>query len=113
LPRRQRKSRQPWCADEAASAAAKARGVKLRRAELAQARTVTVATIEAAADNHVANVLPIIREIKRAGAATLREIGGGVKRARRRGGAPRMATPDILLNLLNHFQKCSHDLLRG
>jgi hypothetical protein len=33
--------------------------------------TVDVATIEAAADNHVANELPIGREIKRAGAATL------------------------------------------
>ncbi len=42
--------------------------------KLAQARKVARATIEAAADNHAANVLPIIREIKRAGATTLREI---------------------------------------
>ena len=31
-------------------------------------------TIGAAADNHAANVLPIIREIRKAGATTLREI---------------------------------------
>ncbi|MGO9049122.1 MAG: recombinase family protein [Xanthobacteraceae bacterium] len=31
-------------------------------------------TIGAAADNHAANVLPIIREIGKAGATTLREI---------------------------------------
>jgi DNA invertase Pin-like site-specific DNA recombinase len=59
---------------KAALAAAKARGVKLGGPKLAQARKAAVATIEAGADNHAANVLPIIREIKRAGAATLREI---------------------------------------
>ena len=31
-------------------------------------------TIDAAADNHAADVLPIIREIRKAGATTLREI---------------------------------------
>ena len=31
-------------------------------------------TIGAAADNHATNVLPIIREIRKAGATTLREI---------------------------------------
>jgi hypothetical protein len=35
---------------------------------------VAVATIEAVADNHAANVLPIIREIKRARSTTMREI---------------------------------------
>ena len=48
---------------------------------------VAVATIEAAADNHAANVLPIIREIRKAGATTLREIANalnarGVRTAR-------------------------------
>jgi hypothetical protein len=31
-------------------------------------------TIDAAADNHAADVLPIIREIRKAGATTLKEI---------------------------------------
>jgi DNA invertase Pin-like site-specific DNA recombinase len=59
---------------KAALAAAKARGVKLGGPKLAEARKAAVATIEAGADNHAANVLPIIREIKGAGAATRREV---------------------------------------
>jgi hypothetical protein len=35
---------------------------------------VPLETTGAAADNHAANVLPIIREIRKAGATTLREI---------------------------------------
>jgi hypothetical protein len=35
---------------------------------------VAVEAIGAAADNHAANALPIIREIRKAGATTLREI---------------------------------------
>jgi hypothetical protein len=41
---------------------------------LAQARKVALETTGAAADNHAADVLPIIREIRKAGATTLREI---------------------------------------
>ncbi len=59
---------------KAALGAAKARGVILGGPKLTQARKVAVATIEATADNHAANVLPIIREIKKAGATTLRDI---------------------------------------
>ena len=62
------------CPKEAALAAAKARGVKLGGPKLAQARKVVIEAIGAAADNHAANVLPIIREIRKAGATTLREI---------------------------------------
>jgi hypothetical protein len=48
--------------------------VKLGGPKLAQARKAALEAIEAAADKHPANVLPIIREIKRVGATTLREI---------------------------------------
>ena len=53
---------------------AKARGVRLGGPKLAQARKAAVEAIEANANRHAANVLPIIREIKRAGARSLREI---------------------------------------
>jgi DNA invertase Pin-like site-specific DNA recombinase len=59
---------------KAALKAAKARGVKLGGPKLAQAREAALQTIGAAAENHAANVLPIIREIRKAGATTLREI---------------------------------------
>jgi DNA invertase Pin-like site-specific DNA recombinase len=72
---------------KAALKAAKARGVKLGGPKLAQARKAALQTIGAAADNHAANVLPIIREIRKAGATTLREIADalnarGVRTAR-------------------------------
>jgi hypothetical protein len=50
----------------------KARGVKLGGPKLAQARKQAVKAIEANADRHAANVLPIIREVQRAGAKSLR-----------------------------------------
>ena len=53
---------------------AKARGVKLGGPRLAHARKEAVKAIEANADRHAANVLPIIREIQRAGARSLRAI---------------------------------------
>jgi DNA invertase Pin-like site-specific DNA recombinase len=57
-----------------ALARAKARGVKLGGPKLAQARKAAVRSIGAGADRHAANVLPIIREIQRAGTTTLERI---------------------------------------
>ena len=58
--------------------AAKARGVRLGNPRLDEARKAAhkaaAAANAAAAERHAATVLPIIREIKRAGAQTLREI---------------------------------------
>ena len=52
--------------------------MKLGGPKLAQARKVALETIGAAADSHAANVLPIIREIRKAGATTLREIANAL-----------------------------------
>jgi DNA invertase Pin-like site-specific DNA recombinase len=59
---------------KAALQAAKARGVKLGGPKLAKARKSAVASIKALADQHAANVLPVIREIRRAGATSLHQI---------------------------------------
>jgi DNA invertase Pin-like site-specific DNA recombinase len=57
-----------------ALAAAQARGVTLGSPKLHQARESAVAAIKASADQHAANVLPIIKEAQRAGATTLRAV---------------------------------------
>jgi DNA invertase Pin-like site-specific DNA recombinase len=59
---------------KAALAAAKARGTILGSPKLAQARKSAIATVKAAADQHAANVLPVIREIQRTGARSLHKI---------------------------------------
>jgi DNA invertase Pin-like site-specific DNA recombinase len=59
---------------KAALAAAKARGVELGSPKLAQARTQAIASVKAVADQRAANVLPVIREIQRAGASSLHQI---------------------------------------
>jgi DNA invertase Pin-like site-specific DNA recombinase len=59
---------------KSALAAAKARGTKLGNPELATARKSAVASIKAEADRAAANVLPIIEDIRKSGAATLRQI---------------------------------------
>lgn len=57
-----------------ALAAAKARGVKLGGPKLAEAREIAVAAIKSLADRHAANVLPVIRDVQRSGAKTLRGV---------------------------------------
>jgi hypothetical protein len=59
---------------KAALAAAKARGVKLGGPKLAKARKSAVASIKALANQHASNVLPVIREIRRAGGTSLHQI---------------------------------------
>jgi DNA invertase Pin-like site-specific DNA recombinase len=59
---------------KAALGAAKARGVTLGSPELPKARKSAVVIIKALADQHAANVLPVIREIRRAGATSLHQI---------------------------------------
>jgi DNA invertase Pin-like site-specific DNA recombinase len=54
--------------------AARARGVKLGNPKLADARKAAHKELRAMADRHAANVVPIIQEIQRTGASTLREI---------------------------------------
>ena len=73
-----------------ALAAAQARGVTLGSPKLAQARESAMASIKAGADQHAANVLPIIREAQKAGATTLRAIAEALNArgiATARGGA--------------------------
>src|ERR1700722_2924467 len=63
---------------KAALAAAKARGVQLGNPRLSEVRQTAhkaaAAANEAAAERHAATVLPMIREVRKAGARTLREV---------------------------------------
>jgi DNA invertase Pin-like site-specific DNA recombinase len=59
---------------KAALAAAKARGVVLGGPKLAEARKLAAASNKAQADQSAANALPVIREIRRAGATSLHQI---------------------------------------
>ena len=61
-----------------ALARAKARGVDLGGPELGKARVKAMATIKAVADRNAANVLPIIRQIQRAGAKSLHQIAAAL-----------------------------------
>ena len=63
---------------KAALAAAKARGVTLGGAQLAKARRNAVASVKSMADQHAANVLPVIRELRRAGATSLHQIANAL-----------------------------------
>ena len=59
---------------KSALAAAKAKGVKLGNPQIGAARGEAVAAIKAEADRAAGNVLPIIAEIQKSGATTLRAI---------------------------------------
>src|ERR1700677_3056576 len=59
---------------KSALAAAKAKGVKLGNPHIEAARGEAIAAIKAEADRVAGNVLPIIAEIKKSGAPTLRAI---------------------------------------
>lgn len=59
---------------KSALAAAKAKGVKLGNPHIDAARDQAVAAIKAEADRAACNVLPIIAEIQKSGATTLRAI---------------------------------------
>jgi DNA invertase Pin-like site-specific DNA recombinase len=59
---------------KSALAAAKAKGVKLGNPHIEAARSEVVAAIKAEADRAAGTVLPIIAEIKKSGASTLRAI---------------------------------------
>jgi len=59
---------------KAALKAAKARGVKLGSPTLDYARDKAVSRIKMNADQHASNVWPLIRDIQRAGATTLRQV---------------------------------------
>lgn len=63
---------------KAALAAAKGRGVTLGNPKIAEARKNALKTVEAMAARHAANVAPVIREVQRAGAKTLREIASAL-----------------------------------
>jgi DNA invertase Pin-like site-specific DNA recombinase len=61
-----------------ALAAAKARGVTLGSPKLSVARKNALAAVTTEADRFATNVLPIIREAQKAGAATLRDIASSL-----------------------------------
>ena len=63
---------------KSALAAAKAKGVKLGNPKIDVARDRAVAAIRAEADRAASNVLPIIAEIRKSGATTLRAIANAL-----------------------------------
>jgi DNA invertase Pin-like site-specific DNA recombinase len=63
-----------------ALARAKARGVKLGGPNLAEAREVAMKAVKALADRNAANVLPIIREVQKAGAVSLHQIADALNK---------------------------------
>src|SRR5215831_10292724 len=63
---------------KAALAAKKAQGVKLGNPQIKAAAKLGSMANRVAADQHAANVLPIVREIQKSGATTLRDIAAAL-----------------------------------
>jgi DNA invertase Pin-like site-specific DNA recombinase len=63
---------------KAALSAARKRGIELGNPNIAQAQKRGVRSIKSIADKHASDVLPIIREIQRAGVRTLRDIAAAL-----------------------------------
>ena len=63
---------------KAALTAARERGMKLGGPDLPKARKRAVASIKTLADQHAANVLPVISELRRAGATSLHQIANAL-----------------------------------
>jgi DNA invertase Pin-like site-specific DNA recombinase len=63
---------------KAALAAKKAQGVKLGGPQIKEAAKLGSMANRVAADRHAANVLPIVREIQKSGATTLRDIAAAL-----------------------------------
>jgi DNA invertase Pin-like site-specific DNA recombinase len=63
---------------KAALAAARNRGVELGNPQIARAQKRAVRSIKASADQRAMKVLPVIREIQRAGMRTLRDIASAL-----------------------------------
>jgi len=63
---------------KAALAAAKARGVTLGGPKIREAQKIAVERVMEIADRHARNVLPIIRDIQRAGIKSLRDVAAAL-----------------------------------
>jgi hypothetical protein len=82
---------------KAALSAAKARGQKLGNPNISAAREAGATALKANADRHAANVLPIIAEIQKSGAKTLRAIAEALNaQARAPGSAVLRRNPPTL-----------------
>src|SRR5450830_736485 len=63
---------------KSALAAAKARGVTLGGPKIREAQKIAAARVAEIADHHARNVLPIIRDIQRAGIKSLRDVAAAL-----------------------------------
>jgi DNA invertase Pin-like site-specific DNA recombinase len=63
---------------KAALAAARKRGVELGNPKIERAQIKAVASVKSIAAQHAANVMPIIKDIERAGGKTLRDIAAAL-----------------------------------
>ena len=101
---------------KAALQVANARGVQLGNPRLSEATSRSQIARKAIADQHAANVVPMIREVQRAGANTLREIAEALNArgiptpTRWQGGVQR--TLSLLVARLDHQRRLDPQLVR-